>query len=133
MKKLLLGSTTVVLATILFVVSTGCGKSDTDGAPTAAAPPPKQAATQLQQAFISASPEIKNTAATASQALQAANYEQAVQSLQKIKAQKDLTLEQGMAIYNSERSLEARLIAGINAGDPNAKRAYELLKKARRN
>lgn len=133
MKKLLLGSTTVVLATILFVVSTGCGKTDTDAAPTAAAPPPKQAATQLQQAFNGASPEIKSTATAASQALQTANYEQAVQSIQKIKAQKDLTLEQGMAIYNSERSLEARLIAGINAGDPNAKRAYELLKKARRN
>jgi hypothetical protein len=56
-----------------------------------------------------------------------------IKSLEVIKARQNLTVEQGTAVYNSELALEARLIAGISADDPNAKRAYELLKKSRRN
>ena len=117
----------------LLVLASGCHKSPEAIAPAATPPTPKDAASQLQQAFTGASSEIQNTATTVSEAMRTANYEQAVQSLQAIRVRKDLTLEQGTAVYNSEMALEASLIAGVNAGDPNAKRAYELLKKSRRN
>lgn len=120
------------VTTVLLLV-TGCSKTDTEIAPSAVPPPPKVAASQLEQAFTGANPEVKSTADTASQAIRTANYEQAIQSIQAIKARQNLTMEQGTAVYNSERALEAALIAGINAGDANAKRAYELLKKSRRN
>lgn len=118
---------------LAMLILTGCSKPEGDQSLTATPPKPAEAATQLQKAFVTANPEIKNTADTASAAMEAANYEQAIQSLQVIKARQNLTIEQGMAVYNSERSLEARLIAAMEAGDPNAKRAYEMLKKSRRN
>ena len=79
-----------------------------------------------------ANAEVKQTAKVASEALETANYEQAVQSLTVIKARENLTLQQGTAVYNSEMALEAKLIAGVQAGDPSAIRAYELLKKSKR-
>jgi hypothetical protein len=121
------------LFTVLLLVFNGCGKPQADVTPTATPPKPKEAASQLQQAFVSANVEVKNTANVVSEALRTADYEKAIDSLQTIKARQNLTFEQGMAVYNSERALEARLIAGVNAGDPNAKRAYELLKQRRRN
>jgi hypothetical protein len=123
---------TASIAVLLLAVS-GCGKSANEITVSATPPQPKVAASQLQKAFTDATPEVRNTAQVASQALETANYEQAVQSLQAIKARENLTLQQGTAVYNSEMALEARLIAGIEAGDPNAKRAYELLKKSKRN
>jgi hypothetical protein len=44
-----------------------------------------------------------------------------------------LTVDQGIAVHNSMISLEARLISAVEAGDANAKRAYDQLKKSRRN
>lgn len=120
-----------ILALLALVVS--CSKSTKEIAASATPPEPKAAATQIQQAFTGASVEVKKTAEVVSESLRTANYEQAIQSLQVIKAQTNLTLDQGMAVYNSEMSLEARLVAAIEAGDPNAKRAYELLKKSKRN
>ena len=117
----------------LLLALNGCGKPSADSTPTGTPPKPKEAASQLQQAFVSANVEVKNTANVASEALRTANYEKAIESLQTIKARQNLTFEQGMAVYNSERALEARLIAGMSAGDANAKRAYELLKQIRRN
>lgn len=111
----------------------GCSKEDDASAPSATPPTPQTAANQLQQAFTAAPPEVKTTVETASQAMRTANYEQAIQSIQTIKAKQNLTVEQGMVIYNTERSLEASLINGVNAGDPNAKRAYEMLKRSHRN
>ena len=96
-------------------------------------PPPKEAAAQIQQAFISASPEVEDAANVFSQSLQTANYEEAIQSLQAIKARENLTLQQGTAVYKWEMALEARLIAGIQAGDSNAQRGYDSLKKGKRN
>jgi hypothetical protein len=121
-----------LIAVLLLAVS-GCRKSASEITVSATPPQPKAAASQLQKAFTDATPEVRNTAQVASQALETANYEQAVQSLHAIKARENLTLQQGTAVYNSEMALEARLIAGIQAGDPNAKRAYELLKKSKRN
>lgn len=118
-----------LMAALLLVLS-GCSKP-AGGGPTASTP--KQAATQLQQAFATANVEVKNQAEAASQALRTADYEKAIQSLAAIEARQNLTLEQGMAVYNSSIALVAHLVAAMEAGDPNAKRAYELLKASRRN
>ena len=117
----------------VLVAATGCGKSSTDNTPSAKPPAPKEAATQLQQAFTAANPEVKSIADSASEAIRTADYQKAIQSISEIKTRTNITFEQGMAIYNSERALEAALIARVSAGDPQAKQAYELLKKSRRN
>ena len=117
------------LALWLALDASSCSKPETGDAPPPPATP-KQAATQLQQAFAAAPPEVKQNASVASEALSAANYEQAIQSLQQIKAGQNLTLEQGRAVHQSMVSLEQRLLNGVAAGDPAAKRAYELLKKS---
>lgn len=115
------------------LAGSGCSKSSDEISPAATPPTAKSAASQLEQAFTGANADIRNTATTVSEAMRTANYEQAVQSLNAIRARKDLSLEQGMAVYNSEMALEASLIVAMNAGDANAKRAYEALKKSRRN
>jgi hypothetical protein len=122
-----------VLAVGLLLVSNGCRKSGQEDAALTVPKDPKQAASQLQQAFVTANPEVKKTAEVASEALRTADYEKAVQSLQAIKARENLTFEQGMTIHNSMVALEARLISAADGGDANAKRAYEQLKKSRRN
>ena len=76
---------------------------------------------------------FRNIRIKVSESLRTANYEQAIEAIQVIKARQNLTLEQGMAVYNSEQALVAKLVAAMEAGDPNAKRAYELLKKSKRN
>lgn len=133
MKKTFSAPRVFALLAVLLLAAGGCRKSAEEIAVAATPPPPKEAAAQIQQAFDSASAEVKDTAKVFSQSLQTANYEQAIQSLQVIKARENLTLQQGTAVYNSEMALEARLIAGIQAGDPNAQRAYDLLKKSKRN
>jgi hypothetical protein len=94
---------------------------------------PKEAATQIEQAFVATEGEVKTVANVASEALQKADYEAAVQSLELLKERGSLTVEQGIAVHNSMVSLEAKLIAAMEAGDPSARRAYEQLKRARRN
>ena len=64
---------------------------------------------------------------------QAADYERAAMALEAIKAQKNLTVEQSMAVHESEAALEMRLIMAMQNGDPKAKQAYEQLKRRRRN
>jgi hypothetical protein len=119
-------------ATFLCLVS-GCGEKAAPPVERAAPAKPKEAATQLDRAFAGASAEVKSFSSAASQALQTADYEGAVQSLQMIREKGGLTADQGMAVHSSMVSLEAKLISAMGAGDANAKRAYEQLKKARRN
>lgn len=118
---------------VLFALATGCSKDSEDPLTSAKPMEPKQAASHLQQAFAAAPAELKQTADAASQALQAADYDRAVQTITVIKTRPDLSFEQGLAIHASEVSLEARLIAAMQAGDASAKLAYERLKKSRRN
>lgn len=113
----------------------GCGREDPapqKGSRSAASAKPKEAAAQLETVFASAPVEAKDNANIASEALRVADYEKAVVSLQVIKEQGNLTLDQGMAIHNSMVSLESKLITAIAQGDENAKRAYDLLKKSKR-
>ncbi len=124
----------LTLVTVLAALAGGCSKStDSAAIPSATPPKPREAASQLHQAFAAAPVEVRQSAQAASEALQTANYEQAIQTLQRLRMRTELTPEQGMAIHSSERSLEAGLIAAMEAGDPKAKQAYELLKKSHRN
>lgn len=94
---------------------------------------PKQAASQLDQAFASANPQIKNGVENASEAMRTGDYEKAVVNLQMVKGTEALTVEQGLAIHSSVVALEGELIRAAEAGDPNAKRAYDLLRAMKRN
>ncbi len=123
---------------VLFVVGAtglaGCGKPKQEAVQISATPQkPHEAASQLQQVFVAAEPDVKAVANVASDAMRTADYEAAVNSLQTIKDRGGLTVDQGIAVQNSMVSLEARLIAAMQAGDQNAKRAYEQLKRSRRN
>ncbi|MBI2927020.1 MAG: hypothetical protein HYY24_15100 [Verrucomicrobia bacterium] len=93
---------------------------------------PKEAASNLDQAFASARPEIRESVATASEALRRGEYEKAVVNLRVLRTSQELTPDQGLAVYNSGVALEMQLIRRIEAGDPNARRAYDLLKAMKR-
>lgn len=110
-----------------------CSRSADADLITAAPPKPKEAATQVEQAFSTADEELRTVAGAASAALRTADYEAAVQSLSLMKEQGNLTLDQGLAVHNSMVSLESQLISAVAAGDPGAVRAYEQLKRSRRN
>lgn len=94
---------------------------------------PKAAASQLEKAFATADTETVEEAKAVSEAMQSGQYERAVTSLQVIREKENLTVEQGMAVHGSIVSMETQLIQAMQAGDPNAKRAYELLKALKRN
>ncbi len=116
---------------LVVLASSGCGKSSHE---IADVPTPKEAAEQLDQAFEqSTTDEIHRNIRTASEALREGNYEKAVVALQVTRSATALTLDQGMAVHNSLVSLEQNLINAAAAGDANAQRAYDLLKKSKRN
>ena len=124
---------TIVASAAFLCLVNGCGEKAPPPEERATPPKPKEAATQLDRAFTGANEEVRSFSSAASQALQTADYEGAVQSLQMIKEKGGLTPDQGMAVHNSMVSLEAKLISAMSAGDANAKRAYEQLKKSRKN
>ncbi len=126
------GGLACLLCAALLLGFSGCSKSSQPGEASARPPKPKEAASQLQQAFVAAEPELKENATIASKALQTTDYEAALVSLESIKSRGNLTLEQGMAVHNSMVALEQKLVIAADAGDPEAKRAYERLKKSRR-
>lgn len=109
----------------------GCGKSPEAEAGLAGTP--EQAASQVEQAFAESDAKTKSLATAVSEALRKNDYENAVVSLQTIRANDGITPEQRTAIYGSAVTLEARLISAMQAGDKNAERAYELLKTLKRN
>jgi hypothetical protein len=80
-----LTSRAMMLSAALLCLVTGCGEKASPLAEMAAPAKPKEAATQLERAFAGANAEIKSFSTAASQALQTADYEGAVQSLQMIK------------------------------------------------
>ncbi len=94
---------------------------------------PREAATQVEQAFAHSDPATRGIAAAVSAALRNGDYEQAVVSLQTIKTAPAITPDQGLAIHGTTLALEAQLIRALQSGDKNAERAYELLKTLKRN
>jgi ABC-type phosphate transport system substrate-binding protein len=128
-KALRIGLVGVLMAGALGLTS--CGKSKTDALPP---PPrnPKQAATQLEQAFASSGSETVADVKQVSDAMRQGQYDKAVMSLQVVRSRGNLTLEQGVAVHGSIVAMEAQLIQAMGSGDPNAKRAYELLRAMKR-
>ncbi len=118
----------LVVATAIAI--TGCRRSTNDARIETRSP--KAAASQLEEAFAQADSDMAEQARAAANAMESGQYQQAVASLQSIRSQQDLTLEQGMAVHGSLVSMEAQLIQAIQAGDPNARQAYELLKALKR-
>lgn len=115
----------------LILSSAGCGKSpDTD---PAKAQTPAQAGSGLDQAFQSASAPLKESASLAAEAMRKGEYEKAIVSLHTARQATNITLEQGLAIHSSMVTLERDLINAIERGDENAKKAYELLRRTKRN
>lgn len=119
----------LVALVVAALAGPGCGRSDEDAATLT----PAQAATQLDEAFAAAPAEVQHTVQTAAEALKEGDAEKAVVALEVARSSPTLTLEQGLAVHNSLVALEANLINAAAAGDVKAQRAYELLKKAKRN
>lgn len=122
--------TLLSLSCSLFLAACG-GAGSSDEAVMASNP--QQAASQLEQAFANSPGDVKENAGIASDALRSGDYEKAVVALEAIRAKPDVSLEQGLAIHSSAVMMEARLIQAAAAGDERAKRAYELLKRMKRN
>ena len=125
-----LASVLGVLAVLLLL--DGCRKSG-DDLSEAVPRSPTEAASQLQKVFETATPDIKQTVSIVSEAMQKEDYEKAVVSLQIIRSGKGITLEQGLAIHNSELAMRRRILSRVEAGDENAKRAYQILRESKRN
>jgi hypothetical protein len=109
----------------------GCSRSPEQ----ADAPPPrnpKEAATAIEQVFEQAPGENRQAAASAAEALRGGDYEKAVVHLEAMKLRENITVEQGLAIHQSIVAMEAKLVQAMEAGDPNARRAYETLKRMKR-
>lgn len=126
----------LALAAALVFALGGCKKPASGENAVLDAPPPKtpvEAATRLEQAFGAAPTEVKSEVARVAASIRSGDYEAAVVSLQALRHAGNQTMEQGLAVHNSNVALEQRLIAGIQAGDPKAKRAYDLLKKMKKN
>lgn len=117
----------VLLSLSLFLA--GCGGSSDESAGVVT---PQQAATQIDEAFTSAEPELQQNMKVATEALREGKFEQAVVALQVTRSTTNLTLSQGLAVHNSMVALEQHLINAAANGDANAQRAYDLLKKAKR-
>lgn len=108
-----------------FLFLAACSKSG--------APPPSQAAAQMEQAFANAAPPTKALVGQVSEALRAGEYESAVVSLTTIQSAPASTPEQHQAIQNSAMALESQLLRAIQAGDKKAEASYKLLKELKRN
>lgn len=119
------------LLAALLVASSGCSKSPGNDAVPVPITTPAEAQSQLQETFASAPVEVHNLAAAVSEGLRLADYDRAVQSLVTLNARKDLTAQQVMAVHESEVAMVSRLISAMQAGDANAKRAYEAFQKSK--
>ena len=120
-----------VLALTAVLLLPACGRQGGDDRVTVTNP--KEAATGLEASFEGAPAAVRENVRLASEAMRQAQYEQAILSLGAVREQSNMTLDQGMAMHGAVVSLESELIAAMQAGDPNAKRAYALLRAMKRN
>lgn len=116
-----------VLVLLGVLLSSGCGRND--GGEAGMASSPAQAAGQLETAFSGAPAEYRKAASDASEALRAGDFNRAVESLGALRGGADVTLQQGLAVHGSLVVLEGRLAAAAERGDPQARAAYELLRR----
>lgn len=103
----------------------GCGSGDDTAPVTTTA----QAVHQLDRAFATASGNFRKAASDATQALEAGNLGQAVESLGALRSSEGVTIDQGLAVHNTLVLLESTLLEKAESGDAEARRAYALLKQ----
>jgi hypothetical protein len=113
---------------LLFAICTTLTGCDRSGDDLKMAGTPTEAASQIEQAFQNANPEVRSAAAMAAEAMRNGEYEKAVVSLTTVKSGPSVTLDQGLAVHSSTVALEARLVSAMASGDENARHAYGLLK-----
>ncbi len=94
---------------------------------------PGEAAAKMDDSFANADASTKKNVTAASEAMKRGEYEKAIVSLQNVRGSQNLTMQQGMAVQRSVVSMESELISAMEAGDENARRAYQLLKQMNRN
>src|SRR5687767_16025889 len=99
---------------MLLIFCTGCSGSEED---LKIATTPKEAASQIEQAFANSKESTRQAALAASEAMRKGEYEQAVVSLQVVRESPEVTMEQGLAIHSSAVALESRLISAMESGD----------------
>jgi len=113
------------------LVLAACGSSD-DGRIRHSSDT-EEAADHLTDAFADAGSEMKKNAAVASEALKNGEFKKALYAIEVMKKAPDGTFDQGVAIRDSLVNLESELIYRVDDGDPQAKAAYELLRRINRN
>jgi len=121
----------LVVAVVAGLVLSACGRHRSGD--QLVVTDPKAAATGLEASFEQAPTAVRENVRLASEAMRQAQYEQAILSLTAVREQPNVTVEQGLAIHGAVVSLESQLVAAMQAGDPNAKRAYALLRAMKRN
>jgi len=122
---------TSLLALAAALLLAACGRQDPSERPIVT--DPKAAATGLEASFENAPAAVQENVRLASEAMRKAEYEQAILSLGAVREQSNMTLDQGLAVHSAVVSMESELIAAMQSGDPNARRAYELLRALKRN
>jgi predicted small lipoprotein YifL len=120
----------LLLFAALLIAFPGCSKKG----PSAEIPKStKAAASQLEQAFANSSDErAKQQAAALANALEQRNYQQALESMAALRRTTARDFDQVVAVENANRRLQADVLRGVEAGDPNAIRTWQLMKAARR-
>ena len=92
------------------------------------------AADHLSEAFAGSDSSLQKHAKAASEAMRKKKYRDALISLQEIKLSgKVKDVNEGIAVRDSLINLEQELIYAMEDGDPNAAKAYQLLKRVNLN
>ena len=92
------------------------------------------AADHLSEAFAGSDSALQKHAKAASEAMRKKKYRDALISLQEIKLSgKVKDVNEGIAVRDSLINLEQELIYAMEDGDPNAAKAYQLLKRVNQN
>jgi hypothetical protein len=120
----------VFLASCL-VLAPGCMQSGKGGGEVSVATA-TQAESQLQGAFINAPDDLNRIVNRLVEALRSTDHEGAVRAVLDLRARKDLTPAQAIALHESEVTIVNRLASAMQSGDGNAKKAYEYYQENKR-
>lgn len=121
-----------ILSILLFALP-GCGDGSDDGG-IRNSQNVEGAADHLSEAFANSDSALQKHAKSASEAMRKKKYRDALIALQEIKQSgKVKDVNEGIAVRDSLINLEQELIYAMEDGDPNAEKAYQLLKRVNRN
>lgn len=120
-------STALSLVAISALSIFGCGEREGSFIPKNT----KEAASHLENVFSDADPEMQKNAQVAAEALRSEQYEKAAAAILSFNQYETVSYEQAMAVKNSAANLQEALAYRIQ-DDPNARRAWEMLKNSAR-